>query len=58
MHDIKFIRDNFDIFKKKISQRNNTIKIENILDIDKKNRQLIQQKALNILREYILEWDK
>ena len=44
MHDIKFIRDNFDIFKKKISQRNNTIKIENILDIDKKNRQLIQQK--------------
>ena len=44
MHDIKFIRDNFDILKKKISQRNNTIKIENILDIDKKNRQLIQQK--------------
>ena len=44
MHDIKFIRDNFDIFKKKISQRNNTIKIENILDIDKKNRQLIQEK--------------
>ncbi len=44
MHDIKFIRDNFDIFKKKISHRNNTAKIENILDIDKKNRQLIQQK--------------
>ena len=40
MHDIKFIRDNFDIFKKKISHRNNTAKIENILDIDKKNRDI------------------
>ena len=44
MHDIKYIRDNFDTFKKKISNRNNTTKIDDILTIDKKNRQLIQEK--------------
>ena len=44
MHDIKFIRDNFDIFKKKISNRNNSASIENILNLDKKNRQLIFEK--------------
>ena len=46
MHDIKYIRDNFDTFKKKISSRNNTTKIDNILDLDKKNRQLIQEKEI------------
>ena len=44
MHDIKFIRDNFETFKKKISNRNNTTKIDNILNLDKDNRQLIQEK--------------
>ncbi len=44
MHDIKYIRDNFENFKKKISKRNNTTKIDNILDLDKKNRKLIQDK--------------
>ena len=44
MHDIKFIRDNFEVFKKKISNRNNTTKIDDLLNIDKKNRQLIQEK--------------
>ena len=44
MHDIKYIRDNFDDFKKKISKRNNTTNIDNILDLDKKNRMLIQEK--------------
>ena len=44
MHDIKFIRDNYDVFKKKISNRNNTTKIEDILNIDKKNRKLIKEK--------------
>ncbi len=46
MHDIKFIRDNFDTFKKKISNRNNTAKIDNILNLDKDNRQLIQEKEI------------
>ena len=44
MHDIKFIRENFENFKKKILNRNNTANIDNILDLDKKNRQLIQEK--------------
>ena len=44
MHDIKFIRDNFETFKKKISNRNNTTKIDNILNLDKDNRKLIQEK--------------
>ena len=44
MHDIKYIRDNFDNFKKKISNRNNTTKIDDILNLDKKNRLLIQEK--------------
>ncbi len=44
MHDIKFIRENFENFKKKISNRNSTANIDNILDLDKKNRQLIQEK--------------
>ena len=43
MHDIKYIRDNFDNFKK-ISNRNNTTKIDDILNLDKKNRLLIQEK--------------
>ena len=44
MLDIKFIRENFETFKKKISNRNNSAKIDNILDLDKKNRSLIQEK--------------
>ena len=46
MHDIKYIRENFENFKKKISNRNNNAKIDNILDLDIKNRKLIQQKEL------------
>ena len=44
MHDLKFIRDNFEIFNKKIANRNNSTKVENILNLDKKNRLLIQEK--------------
>ena len=46
MHDIKYIRENFENFKKKISNRNNNAKIDNILDLDIKNRKLIQQKEI------------
>ena len=44
MHDIKYIRDNFSDFKKKISNRNNSTRIDDILNLDKKNRLLIQEK--------------
>ncbi len=44
MHDIRYIRDNFDTFKKKLLNRNNTTKLDDIINIDKKNRNLIQEK--------------
>ncbi len=44
MHDLKYIRENFEVFKKKISKRNNTVSVDNILILDKKNRELIQKK--------------
>ena len=36
MHDIKYIRENFDIFKKKISKRNNATDIDKFPELDKK----------------------
>tara|TARA_B100002051_G_C16718461_1_gene630878 strand:+ start:798 stop:2063 length:1266 start_codon:yes stop_codon:yes gene_type:complete len=44
MHDIKYIRENFENFKKKISKRNNISNIDDIIDLDKKSRKLIQEK--------------
>ena len=44
MHNIKLIRAEPDLFLKKLSQRNANINIKNILDLDKKNRELIQKK--------------
>ena len=44
MHDIKVIRKNPDIFLKKLSERNTKIDIKSLLDLDKKNRELIQNK--------------
>ncbi len=44
MHDIKIIRKNPDFFVKKISERNTEIDIKKLLDLDKKNRELIQNK--------------
>ncbi len=44
MHNIKDIRDNFDNFKNIIKLRNVSIDLDEILDLDKKNRKLIQEK--------------
>ena len=44
MHDIKIIRKDSDFFSKKISERNVNIDINKLLDLDKKNRELIQKK--------------
>jgi len=40
MHDIKIIRKNPDFFAKKLSERNVKIDLKNLLDLDKKNREL------------------
>ena len=44
MHDIKLIRKNPDFFTKKILERNAKIDINYLLEIDRKNRKLIQNK--------------
>ena len=44
MHNIKDIRNNFDNFKNIIKSRNVSIDLDQILDLDKNNRKLIQEK--------------
>jgi len=44
MHNIKEIRKNPDLFLKKLEHRNININLKNILDLDKRNRELIEKK--------------
>ena len=44
MHNLKSIRENPDVFKKKISSRNVDINLDELLNLDKKNREIIQKK--------------
>ena len=44
MHNLKDIRKNFKDFKRKISQRNISINLDEIINLDKKNREFIQKK--------------
>jgi len=44
MHNIKFIRENFDEFKKLLKSRNVNINLDQIIELDKKNRNFIQSK--------------
>ena len=44
MHNIKDLRENLEDFKKKISSRNLNVDLNEVLDLDKKNRELIQIK--------------
>jgi len=44
MHDLKIIRKNPDLFLKKIANRNVKINLDNLLTLDKENRNLIQSK--------------
>ena len=44
MHSIKLIRKEPDFFFKKLGHRNINISLKSILDLDKKNRELIQSK--------------
>ena len=44
MHNLKVIRNNFDLFKKKIKSRNIDINFEEIIELDLKNRNFIQEK--------------
>ena len=44
MHNIKEIRKNLDFFKKKVSERNSRINFDDLIALDKENRDLIQEK--------------
>ena len=44
MHNIKYIRDNFDEFKKKIQNRNVNFDLDKLRNLDVKNRELIHKK--------------
>jgi len=46
MHNIKDIRDNFNSFKKDLLKRNIQINVDEIIDLDKKNRKLIHDKEI------------
>ena len=44
MHNIKELRENLEIFKKKLSYRNFEFNVKEFDDLDKLNRKLINQK--------------
>ena len=44
MHNIKFIRKEPELFLKKISHRNINVDLKSLLNLDKKNRDLIQSR--------------
>ena len=44
MHNLKYIRENSKVFKKKIFNRNVNLNLNELLNLDKKNRDLIQKK--------------
>ena len=58
MHNIKDIRKNLEFFKKKISERNCQINFDNLIDLDKDNRKLIQQKEEKEQEKKILSKSK
>ena len=44
MHILKEIRENSKVFEKKINDRGVNFKMDKLLELDKKNRSLIQKK--------------
>ena len=45
MHNIKSLRENADFFKKKFEERNIKINFDDLINLDKKNREIIQKKV-------------
>ena len=48
MHNIKDIRNNFEDFKRSIKDRNFDVNLDDIVELDKENRDLIQDKEKQI----------
>ena len=58
MHNIKEIRKDLNFFKKKILERNSSINFDNLIALDKDNRDLIQQKEKKEQEKKILSKSK
>jgi seryl-tRNA synthetase len=58
MHNIKEIRKDLDFFKKKISERNSLINLDDLILLDKSNRELIQQKEVKEQKKKLLSKSK
>jgi seryl-tRNA synthetase (EC 6.1.1.11) len=43
MLDLKFIRENLEVVKNKLSQRNLEIDLDHVIEIDQKRREIIQE---------------
>ena len=46
MHDLKKIRKDFDTFKKLLKNRSTNIDFEQLINLDKENREFIQKKEI------------
>ena len=44
MHNLKEIRKNLEVYKKKIIERNSSINFDQLIKLDQENRDLIQKK--------------
>ena len=53
MHNIKEIRKDLELFKKKISDRNSLTNFDVLISLDKENRELIQKKEKKRTRKKI-----
>jgi seryl-tRNA synthetase len=58
MHNIKDIRKNLKIYKKKISERNSSINFDDLIKFDEENRDLIQRKERKEQEKKILSKSK
>ena len=58
MHNIKEIKKDLDFFKKKISERNSRVNFDDLIILDKDNRELIQQKEKKEQEKKILSKSK
>ena len=51
MHNIKEIRENFDVFKQNLLKRNVQVNFDEIINLDKKNRELINIKETLLTKQ-------
>lgn len=54
MHNIKDIRKNLDLYKKKIAERNASVDFDELISLDKKNRDFILEKETREQEKKIL----